>query len=404
MRRLIIFLLFLFASVWFGIAIIRHPGYILIFYQPWMVQMPLWFALISLLIIFGLFYVLISSIDRIHFLWFKLQNWLRFRRERKSYSNTQYGIANLLEARFKKAEKLLLAGVQQTVEPLINYLGAARAAHEQKAYERRDAYLQKAYQVAPDASLAIGITQAELELASDQVEQARAILVNLRQTAPRHPRVLKLLEKVYVRNGDWNNLLTLLPAMRKAKVLTPEEANIFEKNLYNERLKTCANLPEARKVWDSLPKHLKKNPELINSYVNIVLKAPSSINTESAKEVESLIRNALKCSWQPGLARVYGSLPFNNHLNRQLVIVGAWLNMYGQKQELLLTLGKLCVRVKLWGKAKDYFEKCLALGPDAEASLEYGKLLEQLGDTEDALHQYRAGLAQQVHIITNQQL
>ena len=47
MRRLIILLLFLVLSVWFGLTFLRHPGYMLVVYQPWMVQMPLWFALMD---------------------------------------------------------------------------------------------------------------------------------------------------------------------------------------------------------------------------------------------------------------------------------------------------------------------------------------------------------------------
>ena len=76
------------------------------------------------------------------------------------------------------------------------------------------------------------------------------------------------------------------------------------------------------------------------------------------------------------------------------MIVGAWVKMYGPHPELLLTLGKLCVQVQLWGKAKDYFTKCLEQGPNAEASLEYGKLLEFLGEPEEAMQKYREGLQQ----------
>src|SRR3990167_2504880 len=108
MLRLIIWLIILVASVWFGLAILRHPGYLFLVYQPWMVQMPLWFALISLILIFGLFYLLISSIDRLQFLLFRIQNWFRFRREHKLYSKTQHGLALLIEGQWRKAEKLLL--------------------------------------------------------------------------------------------------------------------------------------------------------------------------------------------------------------------------------------------------------------------------------------------------------
>ena len=149
MWRLILFLLFLIVSVLFGLEVIRHPGYLLLVYQPWMVQMPLWFALLSALVILGLFYILITSVDRVQFVWFRLKNWLRFRREHKAYSKTQHGLALLVEGRWKKAERFLLAGVNESIDTLINYLGAAQAAQEQGALDRRDHYIQKAHSVAP---------------------------------------------------------------------------------------------------------------------------------------------------------------------------------------------------------------------------------------------------------------
>ena len=82
MQRLIIFLLLLIASVWLGLEIIWHPGYLLVVYQPWMVQMPLWFALLSVIIFLVLFYLLIDSIDRLQFLWYRLKNWLHSRSTR----------------------------------------------------------------------------------------------------------------------------------------------------------------------------------------------------------------------------------------------------------------------------------------------------------------------------------
>ena len=60
---------------------------------------------------------------------------------------------------------------------------------------------------------------------------------------------------------------------------------------------------------------------------------------------------------------------------------------------LLLILGKLCAHAQLWGKAKDYFERCLALGPHPEASLAYGDLLKQLDKKAEALVQYQKGLS-----------
>ena len=393
MLRLIVFLLILVGSVWLGISVVNHPGFVFLVYQPWMVQMPIWFALISLIIIFFLFYLLATSVDRVQFLMFRIKNWLRFRREHRSYSKTQHGLALLIEGRFKKAERLLMSGVSQSVEPLMNYLGAARAAQELGAYERRDQYIKQAYQVAPSAEFAIGITQAELEMEQEQFEQAAATLNRLRNASPRHPRVLRLLEKVYVHLGDWQQLQKILPSLRKSKVLNAQQTDLFEKNLYCElvRVAGAKSLDAVRQVWNDMPRSARKNPDVVYAYISQLLRFKSIFNLD--KEMEELIRNTLKSHWQPQLVNIYGTLNYPN-VNRQLVVVGAWLKTYGQKPELLLALGRLCVRAQLWGKAKDYFERCLARGPNPAAYLEYGKLLEHLGETEDALQKYKDGLLQ----------
>src|SRR5258708_7085280 len=102
MRRLIVFLLFLVASVWIGLEVLRHPGYLIIISRPWMVEMPLWFALLACVVFLVLFYLIIDSIDRLQFLWFRLKNWLRFRREQQLYNKTQHGLTLLIEGRWQK--------------------------------------------------------------------------------------------------------------------------------------------------------------------------------------------------------------------------------------------------------------------------------------------------------------
>lgn len=398
MRRLILFLLILIFSVWVGLEVLRHPGYLLFVYQPWMVQMPVWVALISALIIFLLFYLFINSIAQIQFSFYRLKNWLYFRREHRSYTKTQHGLSALIEGRFKKAEGLLMAGVHQTLDPLINYLAAAKAAHEQKAYERRDAYIQKAYKVAPKANLAIGLTQAELELNQGQFEHAKVALIHLLRSSPRQPRVLKLLEKVYVHLGDWKSVQALVPSMRKAKLLTAEQAELFEKNVYVEMLQSSKNGLEVQAVWQPIPRYLRKNPDIVYAYAKQILHfcamyADKKSMETAQKEMGNLIRKTLNQCWHSNLATLYGTLPFNQ-INRQLVIVGAWLKMYGERPPLLLLQGRLCMQMQLWGKAKDYFEKCLAQGPQVEVVLEYGRLLEQLGETDIIVEKYHDCLLQ----------
>ena len=60
---------------------------------------------------------------------------------------------------------------------------------------------------------------------------------------------------------------------------------------------------------------------------------------------------------------------------------------------LLLALGRMCARQRLWGKAQSYLEASLGLAQSQAAHLELARLLEQLGQTDAANQHYRAAVA-----------
>lgn len=390
MRRFFWFLIILILSVWLGLKIAEDPGYAVFAYRHWSVEMPLWFAAISFLIILFLFYGVLRFIDGIDFTIYRWRNWLRWRRKYKSYNKTNRGLVELLEGHWRSAEYYLLEGVAQSDAPLINYLAAAKAAQEQSAYDRRDNYLKKAHDFAPQAEVAIGLTQAQLQFEQGQLEQALATLDHLRTAAPKHGFVLKLLEKVYVRLADWNALIKLLPSLRKAKLITEDQLQKFEENTYLEILNNAAhknvNLLGIQQIWQSMPKKLQKNPNLIVSYVKLLLPYP-----EMANELEELINKVLKKTWNKELVRLYGLLVTQDP-KKQLAYAEGWQKQYGNQAVLFLTLGRLDMRCQLWGKARNHFEESLKLEACPETYMEYGKLLEQLGEMGSAVESYRAGL------------
>ena len=58
----------------------------------------------------------------------------------------------------------------------------------------------------------------------------------------------------------------------------------------------------------------------------------------------------------------------------------------------MLTLGRLCLKSKLWGKARSYLEASIGAKPTTPAYHELGVLLERMGETERATACYKAGL------------
>ena len=67
---------------------------------------------------------------------------------------------------------------------------------------------------------------------------------------------------------------------------------------------------------------------------------------------------------------------------QQLLIAEKWLKEHSANAYLLLSLGRICMRNELWGKAKEYYEASIEVEPCAEAYGELSRLLKYLGELE----------------------
>jgi HemY protein len=392
MRSFLVMLIIFIVSVFLGLKIAEDPGFAFFSYKDWSMEMPLWFAVLSLIILFFLSFWIMHMFDSVDFSLYRFRNWRRSRQKNKSYSKTNRGLVELIEANWQTAEDYLVDGIEKSDAPLINYLGAAKAAHERGAFEKRDSYLRKAHTVAPHAELAIGLTQARLLLEQGQLEPALATLTHLRVIAPKQKVVLRLLERVYVRLGDWQELLKLLPALRKAKLIDSTEMEIFEKKIYVQLLNNVENKTGeagARAVFSNLPRKFQKDPEVVCAYAKWLLPYPAT-----ASELEGMLSRVINQEWNAEAVRLYGLLPLTKP-TRELTKAEGWLKKYPDHAILLLTLGRLAMRCQLWGKARDYYENSLRLDVVPETFVEYGKLLEKLGEHSAASKNYRDGLLTQ---------
>lgn len=389
MRRLILVLLVLVGSVWVGVQVAQNAGYILVAYGHYTVTVPLWFGVLSILTTLILLYLMLRLIDRIGGSFARFRLWLQWRKKRNAYTKTTQGFIELVEENYRRSEKQLLAGVSQSDAPLVNYLALAKVTDEMGQFDKRDRYLRLAHEVAPNASLAIGLVQARLYYTHGQLEQAQAVLLRLKTDYPHHPALLKLLERIYIHLADWSALLGLLPSLRKAKTASPSDLDALERRIYEALLTTVGNKKETlyflQSVWKRVPKKLQKEPELVACYVKQLLLYPGT-----SEEAASLIASVMKKQTHPALLALYGSI--KEDPKKQLTIAEEWLKRDGMSAPLSGTLARLSVRCGLWGKAKSYFETSLKLGADPTLVLDYAKLLESLGDTGSVFKVYQEGL------------
>ncbi|GAB4350110.1 MAG: heme biosynthesis HemY N-terminal domain-containing protein [Gammaproteobacteria bacterium] len=388
MKLLIGVIIVLFAAAGLSLALMDEPGYVLVGYGQWTMETSVAVAVILLLVLFLLLHYTLRTIAGLRGMPRRFRMWRAIKRGERARRFLAKGLVELAEGQWSAAEKHLLRYAGDSDTKLLNYLGAARAAQQRGDLERRDIYLQHAHNSMPEADVAVGLTQAELQMAQHQYEQALATAMHLQQVAPRHTHVLKLLAKLYREVRDWERLNDLLPDLQRRHVFEGEELLRLRREVAGERLALAAregDVQRLREVWRQTPADLRQEPDLVLAYARHLI----ALGEETT--AERLLADALDSRWDERLVALYGEVAGPDPA-RQLAHAETWLRTHPHQSVLLYTLARLALRNQLWGKARSYLESSIGAGPSVAAYRDLGALLERMGESEAALRCYRDGL------------
>ena len=391
MKRFIFaILLAIVLSVIIGVtAFYNGAGYVVFSFAEYTVETSFIFMIGFLAASFFIFYYLIRVISSLLYIPNYMSSRHTARQAERVKNALVKGLIEMSEGRFEQAEKILIKHAGTSDTSLLNYLMAARASQQLAAYDRRDEYLRLAHEVTPSADMAIGLTQAELQLSHKQFEQALATLNHLCSVSPKHGYVKKLQARVYQQLEDWDSLGPVLEDVRKMKAIEETQLEKDEIQAYYGMLKSSIKHVDGDKterIWQKVPKRLKTNSELIYVYCRFLLKQ------NKQEEAEVLIRNKLSNDWTDELAMLYSNLVVGDSI-KQLETAETWLHGHSRNAVLLLVLGKLCLNCQLWGKARSYFESSIGIKPTAEAYLKLAELLDnKMDEHEEAQKMYQLGL------------
>ena len=385
MKLLFISLLTLFIAVLAALLVMEDPGYVLFAVGDWTVETTLALTVVVLVASFALLYFVIRAGIKVLAVPGGLRHWQQHRREQKAIKSLTQGLIDLAEGRWTRAEKEVLKYVEASNASLLNYLAAARAAQAQGADQRRDHYLKLAHEKHPSADIAVGLTQAELQVNQNQLEQALATLRHLHQLAPKHVQVLKVLAGVYQQLGDWEHVLDMIPLLRKRKVLPTDAIDDLAQQAHLALLTAAQTRQALADVWSRIPSAIQEKQEVLLTYVTRLQ------DMSESGLAEPLLRRALQRHFSQALMLSYGKID-SAEPSRQLQVVESLLVEHDRDAVALLTAGRLCLRNKLWGKARSYFEASINVQPSAEAYNELGNLLERMNEPEAAAECYREGL------------
>ncbi len=317
----------------------------------------------------------------------KTLGWFGGRKSVKARQKTIDGMIALSEGHWKTAEGLLSKSAAANNTRLINYLGAARAAQQQGDIQKRDQYLKLAANSEPDAQMAVGLTQVELQISSKEYESALAGLKHLKSINANHPFVLKLLHKVYTHLNDWKSIIDLLPKIKKHSVFTDDEFASKELQAWQQRFIRAESkgTDKILDLWDQLSRSLKKDVTIVAVYAKAL-----STNGQT-EQAEQIIKQSLKHQWNDQLVNQYADLASENS-SKSLSSAEQWLKSQPNNAELLYCLGSLSLRAKLWGKATHYLEQSIDINPTAKAYYALAKSYENSGHPINAQNTYQKGL------------
>lgn len=396
-KRLLL-LLVIAAAVYLGYFIKQQgSGFVLIQYQEFSIETSVFVFSGIIIVLFIILYALLRSVFNL----IKIPNFIN-----KSYANYQNkkssvglisGLMEFTEGRFKKAETLFIKQASGNENSFLNYLLAARAAQLLHADDRRDSYLKQAHEINPNADIAIGLTQAELQLSHQQNEMALATLNQLITSHPKHDYVMRLMSRAYLQLEDWAHLCPLLKDLRQSKAL-PEEALIKTETIaYSGYLQQAGQQNDCEKldsIWTGLPKYLKKDTNVISLY------ATQLINNGQLETAEKILRDNINKHWDDSLITLYSSFvntikvaDMDTYFTPLLDNCEKWLKSNPHHATLLLIAGKLSMVLQLWGKARTFLDSSLASQPLGDTYLQIALLLEKMDDTAEAQKYYQQGLS-----------
>ncbi len=360
-----------------ALAVSLNTGYVLIVIAPWRIEVSLAVFVIGLVLVCLGLYALSRLVMTTLSLPSRVQAY-RLRRARNRARSALYqSLTSYFEGNFKKAERQAELALNGEESPALSAVIAARAAHEQRHFETRDRYLERAAALGPETRLLQLTTRADLLLDERRFAEALEFLKEAHRIAPKQVRAHQLLLKAQVATGAWKPALETVDLLEHLSGIEAPQAQRVRRNAWQQLLRHSAHQrEELLTVWRSIPSAMRSDNVLAHSAAGYLM------DLGQHREAQSLIERNLEKEWDAALVALYGECIGDSTLN-QIEKAEHWLRDHPDNATLLLTLAKLCMRQSLWGKAQSYLDASLFIEHSREGQHLKAQLMTKIGDARN---------------------
>lgn len=375
------------AALAVGIALAGRygAGYVVMVLPPWRIEMSVMMFVILLLAGFVLAYLLI----RIAVNTYGMREHVRTLRAENAKSKAReamFGSLQLLfSGRFREAEEKARVAIDHPDTRDLASALAAWAAYEGGNSVAAVPYLDKIS--GSDASNMRDASKAYMLLADGRAPEALTLLKHLSEADPQNPGVLKMKVEAEVAEKAWDDVLATLNPLARSGLLPESAAQQIRLNAQINLIKSRpANPSVILEAWRALPNESRYDA----SMAAVVAKRLVGLGCgDDARSVlEDTIDRLGPAGWDSALAAIYADCKGDSTLG-QIERAERWLKQHPRDATLLATLGKLCMRQALWGKAQSYLEASVALAPTLDAHMTLARLMEQMGKRDEAIRHIR---------------
>lgn len=350
-------------------------NYVQIVLPPHRIELSLVFAVVLLIAVFAFAYVVVRVIAAIVAMPRQVQEYRAARRTGKAHEALAEALHEFFSGRYARAERAAQSAMDLGEQPGLAAMLAARAAHELRGFDRRDAYLAQGAAHLPAGDIMKAITEADLLLRERRPADALAVL----QTQPQqHTAGLRLELRALQQVKDWEKSLAVIDQLERRSVFDAAEAARLRRHALVEHLKRRAgDVATLDEAWRKTPEAQRRDPLVARAA------AEGYLALGEGARAAAIIEQSLAQEWDSDLAALYGRCGDYGDTGDAVPLIEnaeRWLAAQPHDALLLLTLGQLCARQGLWGKAQNYIDASIAVEPTYTAHLAAAELRKRLGD------------------------
>ena len=378
MRLLAAFLLLAALAVAFALLARTPAGYVQIVLPPLRVEMSFFVFVIAAL---GAFLALYGAMRLVAHI-VAMPREVRAHRSRQQLERARArqdaALVALLEGRYNRARELAEETLALPRSGGLPALLGARAALDMRDFATAATLLARSDARVTSLAVPRLMLEAELALEQGQASEALARLDELKREAGAHTAALRLSLRTLNAAGRSAEVPGVVDQLVRRGVYDADQGALLRASAQGERLASLAlDAAGLRDAWNRMPEADRLHPRVA------LAAAASFARLGGDREAVDILTRSLERHWDPALVALFGECRPAD-VARQLEVAEGWLAAHRDDAVLLATLGRVCERAGLWGKAQSYYEASLAVDDHWRARVMLGSLLVRLGRGDDA--------------------